>query len=492
MSMEEKETAGVLAGLEPAAVFTYFEQICGIPHGSGNTEAISRYLEEFAIANDLWCQRDEMGNIIIKKDASPGYEDHEPVILQGHMDMVCVAEEGVQIDFLKDGLSLEVKDGIITAKGTSLGGDDGIAVAMSLAILADDSIPHPPLEVVVTVDEEVGMLGAAAMDTSCLKGRKLLNIDSEEEGILTLGCAGGATVKASLPVNTIAKTGLKKARLKVADLVGGHSGVEIDKGRANACVLLGRVLESISLQAEEEGKEFYIRRLSGGGKDNAIANAAQADISFSADFDPSKAVKESEAIFRKEFVRTEPDLKLILEDIEEEGSVYDAESTDKVIAMLRLLPAGIQKMSIDIPGLVQTSLNLGILSSDVASASATFSVRSSVASEKEEMISRIRTLMKLLGGEVSVSGAYPAWEYKQDSKLREIMVEVFKRQYGKEPVLETIHAGLECGLFSEKLHGVDAVSFGPDMKDIHSPREAMDVASVERTWKYLLEVLRNL
>lgn len=517
----------VLGQLEPAAVFSFFEEICHIPHGSGNTERISSYCESFAKDRGLECRRDEIGNVIIRKDGAVGYEDREPVILQGHMDMVCVAEEGYEIDFEKEGLKLRVDGDIISAEGTSLGGDDGIAVAMALALLDSEMIPHPPLEVVLTVDEEVGMLGAAAIDLSDLKGRRLLNLDSEDEGYLLVSCAGGATVTASLPIHPDADskpvlTGI----LQVAGLRGGHSGVEIDKGRANACMLLGRALEHLEITAKQAGYRILLGALHGGGKDNAIPDQAQAEFVVSmaqegddAAFDLighdaaskeredslrerlNRTVEECRRIFRSEYAKTEPDMevKLTLKEAKGEqgkdikgGAVADASCSGKMISMLRLLPNGIQKMSQDIPGLVQTSLNLGILETVEERLDASFSVRSSLASEKEEMILRIRRLMYELGGSVSVAGDYPAWEYKQDSPLRDLMRKVFIAQYGKEPVMQSIHAGVECGLFAAKLPQMDGVSFGPDMKDIHSPKETMDVASVKRTWEYLLAVLKEM
>ena len=509
--MKETGIQRVLGQLEPEAVFSFFEEICRIPHGSGNTKQISSYCEQFAKDRNLKCRRDESGNVIIWKKGSEGFEQKAPVILQGHLDMVCVAEEGYEIDFEKDPLTLLEQDGIITAKGTSLGGDDGIAVAMALALLDSEEIPHPPLEVVLTVDEEVGMLGAAAIDLSDLKGRRLLNLDSEDEGYLLVSCAGGATVTAQLPLvyDTDSKP-LLTGRLLLTGLTGGHSGVEINQGRANACMLLGRALECLEEAAEGEGAVLLLRFMKGGGKDNAIPDQAYAELVLcekeQTAGDSAERLQQllqqktsgCEKIFRAEYVKTEPGLKLSLElnKAEKDGAVLpdtaDEECSRRMISMLRLLPNGIQKMSRDMPGLVQTSLNLGILETTEGFIKASFSVRSSVATEKEEMIQRIRRLMRELGGAVTIAGDYPAWEYRQDSPLRDLMKDVFTGLYQKEPVIQVIHAGVECGLFAAKIPGLDAVSFGPDMKDIHSPRESMDVGSVKRTWEYLLAVLREM
>ncbi|RKI42953.1 aminoacyl-histidine dipeptidase [bacterium D16-51] len=488
---------GILSNLEPIPVFSYFEEICSIPHGSGNTKAISDYCVRFAREHHLDYIQDNANNVIIFKDGTTGYENAAPVILQGHLDMVCEKEQGCNIDFTKEGLQLQLENGCITAKGTTLGGDDGIAVAYALAILAANDIPHPPLEAIFTVDEEIGMLGAAALDCSPLKGRIMLNIDSEEEGYLLVSCAGGASATAHLPVQTKKSSGTL-AVLQVAGLLGGHSGVEIDKGRANACILLGRSLYELK-------KEFSFELISvnGGLKDNAIPREAAAVLLLPPGTDRkrlSEALSAQNSRYQNEYKQTDASIQVSLTK-EKEGSSIDVmtpETADKVITALCCLPNGILYMSHDIEGLVQTSLNLGILSTkeDIASSgnevSFTFSVRSSISSQKEELIDRICCLLKSLGGSVTCKGNYPAWEYRQDSPLRDLMISVFEKQYGKKPVINAIHAGLECGIFSDRLPGLDCVSFGPDIKDIHTPKETLDVESVQRTWKYILEILKEL
>lgn len=491
---------GVLSNLEPAEVFHYFEEICGIPHGSGNTKAISDYCVEFAGNHGLRCQQDSFNNVIIWKDGTAGYEQSAPVMLQGHLDMVCEKEAGCDIDFEKDGLTLQLHDGVISAKGTTLGGDDGIAVAYALAILASDTIAHPPLEAVFTVDEEIGMLGAAALDVSALHSRTMLNLDSEEEGYLLVSCAGGITTTAHLPICRETVTGYR-ITLKVAGLRGGHSGVEIDKGRANACQLLGRTLYQL-----QDHFKFQICSVQGGLKDNAIPREAGAELvltgfrgtdSWEPDQvrnDLARKIAEWMEIYREEYRITDPDICLAWEDcgtgIQED--VVSSEGTAKIITMLQCLPGGIQKMSFAIDGLVQTSLNMGILKTTEKEVAAAFSIRSSVETEKKDLIAKISCLMESLGGSISSVGEYPAWEYRQDSPLREKMIEVFCGQYGRQPIVQALHAGVECGLFAGKLPGLDCVSYGPDMKDIHTPKESMDVASVQRTWEYTLEILKRL
>lgn len=477
----------VLAQLEPEEVFHWFEEICGIPHGSGDTGRISDFLVDFAQKRSLKYRQDRSNNVIIWKDASEGYEDSEPVMLQGHMDMVCEKEPDCDIDFSEDGLRLKLEDGIISADGTTLGGDDGIAVAYALAVLDADDIAHPPLEAVFTVDEEIGMLGAAALDCSDLKSRIMLNLDSEDEGHLLVSCAGGVTAEAHLPVQKAAVTG-RKARLVVMGLQGGHSGMEIDKGRGNACQLLGRTLYELKQKCD-----YRLNGMKGGLKDNAIPREAEAELIL-LEKDGEKVIRAMEQVYQKEYSVTDPQVKLLWEEEEdpESQTAMTEEATAKAVTALVNLPGGIQRMSFDIPGLVQTSLNLGIMRTDDTEISFSFSVRSSVGTEKAELVQRIRCLMEALGGSVSCTGEYPAWEYRQESALRDLMVQIYEEQYGEKPLVEALHAGVECGLFADKLPGLDCVSFGPDMDDIHTTKESMNVESVRRTWKYVLEILKRL
>lgn len=480
----------VLEGLEPASVFRYFEEICAIPHGSRDTKQISDYCVAFAKEHNLRYRQDGHNNVIIWKDGTKGYETAAPVMLQGHLDMVCEKESGVSIDFEKDGLALQLEDGKISAAGTTLGGDDGIAIAYALAILESDEIPHPPLEVVFTVDEEIGMLGAIALDCSDIQSRVLLNIDSEEEGYLLVSCAGGSTATVCLPVEREEKKGLP-ATVKIDGLQGGHSGVEIDKGRGNACQLLGRALYLLHRDCE-----VRIEQVEGGLKDNAIPREAYARVLVDADkADKCAAMiaKLSEQL-ANEFSVTDSDVKAswICENEAETAAVMTEEATGNVISALVNLPGGIQKMSFSIPGLVQTSLNMGILKTKQDEVVCSLSVRSSVESEKTALQEKIACLAERLGGKVICDGEYPAWEYREDSPLRNLMVEIYEEQYGEKPVVQALHAGLECGIFAGRLPGLDCISFGPNIKDIHTPKEEMDAASVKRTWEYLLEILKRM
>lgn len=482
-------TNRVLADLQPKNVFRFFEDLCAIPHPSGNTKAISDYCVNFAKERSLRFVQDENNNVVIFAPGTPGYEDHDAVIIQGHLDMVANKEPDCKLDMDKDGLVLKVADGYVFADGTTLGGDDGIAVAYALAILDDDSIPHPPIEAVFTVDEEVGLLGAAALDCSVLSGRKLLNIDSEAEGVLTVGCAGGGRCDVVLPITFSHACGLC-CKLSLHDFAGGHSGVEINKGRANAIKLAGSALKRLSDKCG-----IQIQSVHGGMQDNAISREVDV-IFFLAPEQKAAARAEIEAWWnevRAAYAENDPNGAYTYTDEAELcGKALDTETSAKIAKLICDLPFGVQAMSQDIPGLVETSLNLGVVRTNEDGFHITASVRSSVTASLIALKDQLRTITETAGGSFSTRGEYPAWEYRKDSPLRDTMVSVYERLYGEKPVVETIHAGLECGLFSDKLPGLDSVSFGPNLLEIHTPRERMDIASVKRTWDYLLEILKNL
>ena len=475
-----------LAGLEPAAVFNYFEEICAIPHGSKNTKAISDYLVRFAQEHELRYIQDESNNVILFGEGTCGMEDHEPVILQGHMDMVCEKDDDCPIDMATQGLDIAHDGHSVFAKGTTLGGDDGIALAYAMALLADKSIPHPPLEVIITVDEEIGMLGADVIDLSMLKGRKLINLDSEEEGIFTVSCAGGATATISLNVERRAVYG-PCIRLSVDGLQGGHSGAEIHKNRANANKVMGEFMSRV-----QKLMPLCLTSLSGGAKDNAIPRSCSATmVAMGTYLERINGVAEAlQAEIREQY--DEPEVTIQAFDVDAlGGNALTTESTAKVIALLCAAPNGVQAYSPDMPELVQTSLNLGIAKLG-EHFTATFSVRSSVNQEKEELLSQLKSLADFNNAVYTQMGEYPAWEFKKDSVLRDTMVETYRQMFNTEPQVLAIHAGLECGLLGEKLPGLDCVSIGPQMHDIHTSRERLEIASTERVWKFLLEVLKAL
>lgn len=479
----------VLSGLKPERVFYYFEEICKIPRGSFHTEKISSYLVEFAKVHGLEYRQDESGNVVIKKTASKGYEDAPAVILQGHCDMVCEKKPGYAHDFEKDGLELAVEGDLLSARGTTLGGDDGIAVAYALAVLEDDSLKHPSLEVVITTDEEVGMLGAMALDTSDLKGTYMLNIDSEEEGKLWISCAGGLSAVCEIPVEYRETQGVRY-EVMIEGLAGGHSGAEIDKIRANAIKLLGRFLFELSGQVE-----FFLTELAGGQKDNAIPRSARAV--FLADACAEKEIAEAAAEFgknlRAEYSGTDDGISVnVRTGGETEGSALTMSAQQKVLFFLMQFPYGVQKMSGEIAGLVETSVNPGILCMDGNACRMTASLRSSVGSAKKALSMQIQYLTEFLCGSYTPEGAYPAWEYRKDSALREIMADTYEDMFGERPEIKAIHAGLECGIFYEKIPNLDCVSFGPSMSGIHTTEETLSISSTERMWKYLLKVLENI
>ncbi|MBQ4530683.1 MAG: aminoacyl-histidine dipeptidase [Lachnospiraceae bacterium] len=474
---------------EPKEVFSYFEEICSIPHGSSHTKQISDYLVSFAEKFNLTYVQEECGNVIIWKEATSGYENSPTVILQGHMDMVCEKEAGVSIDFLKEGLILETEGDFVFAQGTTLGGDDGIAIAYALAILASNEIPHPALEVVFTVDEEIGMLGANALDASVLKGKMLINIDSEEEGILTTSCAGGVIGEITLPFSWQPVEGISY-ELIVEGLQGGHSGVEIQKERANSNIVLGRVLYEIS---KEVG--YGIEVISGGLKDNAIPRASRAVIWL--DEENEEMLKSTVDNFRKtiknEYRASDPEVVVKVAKREEnQGRMIHPREKEFLLYILRNIPNGVQKMSMEIAGLVETSCNLGILKTCEESIQMEVSIRSSVESEKRELSDRIRYLTEFLGCDYEEKGDYAGWEYNPNSKLQKIMIEVFEKMYERKPEVEAIHAGLECGILSAKIPGLECISIGPDIFDIHTPKERLSISSSQRVWEYLLEVLKQM
>ncbi|MGN0264700.1 MAG: aminoacyl-histidine dipeptidase [Oliverpabstia sp.] len=480
---------GVLSALKPEKVFYYFEEICGIPHGSGNTKEISDYLVKFASERNLKYYQDDSNNVVIYKEASEGYEDAPVTILQGHCDMVAEKTEESAHDFEKDGLKLLIEGDDITADGTTLGGDDGIAVAYMLAVLDDDSLRHPALECVITTDEEIGLLGAKALDTSVLKGKYLINLDSEEEGYLWISCAGGLRGNSRIPVNITEAEGMV-AEVVIDGLTGGHSGAEIDKIRANANKLMGRYLYELS-----KITAFTISGLEGGTKDNAITRKASAMLVI--DPDCEEEVKAFSGNFqenlRREYSGTDAGITVSvkMKGIDTIAAV-DMTSREKIIFFLMNVPYGIEKMSGEIEGLVETSNNIGILKLEEDALYASCGVRSSFGSAKLHVSDQICYLTEFLGGEYHTHGDYPAWEYKKDSRLREIMSEVYKNMFNKEPVVKAIHAGLECGLFYDSIPGLDCVSFGPNMKDIHTTEEKLSISSTARMWDYLVKVLEEI
>lgn len=480
----------LLDNLQPQSVFRFFEDICAIPHGSGNTEAISAYVIDFAKVRELACVSDQLGNVIVFKGGSKGFEHSEPVILQGHMDMVCELnfDQGVKHDFKKDGLKLSLTDEFVFAKGTTLGGDDGIAVAYMLALL-DGDYAHPPIECVFTVDEETGMYGAHGLETSYLKGRRMLNLDNEREGEIMTSCAGGRKVLCKVPVRYCEKQGVK-CNLVICGLQGGHSGVEIDKYRGNANLLMGRLLHFVGQRLP-----FDLAALNGGLQDNAIPREAKAQILIheSCLQKLEEAVSMFQDILINEYSAIENNITVYCEAGETvQKPVLTPKTKERAIFLLMTIPDGISKMSMKTDHLVQTSSNAGIMRLNDGFFELIAAIRSSVTSEKEALSDKMQYLTETIGGTFTVESDYPAWEYAEESGLREVLIDVFQKYYGRNPHLVGIHAGLECGIFYEKMPGIDIVSFGPTIEAIHTPKERMNIASVKRTWEFLLALLAAL
>ena len=476
----------VLGELEPKKVFQYFETICGIPHGSGNTGPIADFLVKFAQDRGLAWYRDEANNVVLTKPASPGYEAADTVILQAHTDMVCEKAPGVEFDFTKDAIRPIVEGDTLRADGTTLGADDGISVAMILALLDDAELKHPKIEALLTTDEETGMLGAFAFDCSHITGHKLINLDSEYEGVLMCSCAGGANAYSTIPVQR-AETTLQLVEVTVSGLASGHSGVEIDKGRANANVLMGRLLGALG-----EKLSCQLVKLEGGSRETAIAATATAVIGVAAGCADTvmEIAERCGAVFAKEYAATEPGLTVIAKALNSETvSALTAESTALVTRVLLALPDGVQAMSMDMPGLVQTSLNFGILKLREEELYCANTVRSSMTTQKLWILDKVRAVAEMAGGATEVTGSYPGWSYNPHSIVKDTILAAYKSLFGKEATVEAVHAGIECGLFADSIPDLDCVSIGPDMADVHTPREHLSISSTARTYALLREVL---
>ena len=477
----------VLSGLRPEKVFEFFELLSSVPHGSGNTGPISDICVKFALERGLEFVKDDLNNVIIRKPASPGCEDAPTVILQGHLDMVCTKRPDCDIDMEKEGPRLATDGEWVWAEGSSLGGDDAIGVAAVMAVLDDNTLVHPAIEALFTVDEETGLFGAAGIDPSLLKGKMLVNLDSEEEGVFTVSCAGGVRCDCTVPVRREAVPEFVPYEIEVSGLQGGHSGAEIHKGRGNAIKLLARFIYNALRRMD-----IRLDEIAGGDFDNVIPKTAKAIVFV----EPEKVelfeqmAAEYEAVVQKELETTDGGFKLGATLAQNDDTPADSESTERAITAIYATPNGIQRMSPDIKDFVQTSLNLGVLRTSSNFVSFSFSIRSSSGSEKNEVFSRVEAIVAACGGNSAKRGEYPAWEYKSDSKLREISLRAYRRTYGGEARVEGIHAGLECGVFAEKIEGLDAISFGPDLRDIHSVRERLNVRSTERMYKLVCEILR--
>ncbi|MCE5222172.1 MAG: aminoacyl-histidine dipeptidase [Clostridium sp.] len=472
-------------------IFYHFKEISKIPRGSGNEKQISDYLLNFGRNLGLDCIQDVALNVIIKKPASKGYEKAPVVIIQGHMDMVCEKNSDKEHDFTKDPIKLIVKGDYIYADKTTLGGDDGIALAYAMAILEDNTIEHPALEVLITTDEEAGMSGALAVQADYINGKIVLNIDSEEEGKLLVSCAGGIRTKSTLPIEWIdKKENTKEYTLIIKGLKGGHSGTDINLGKGNSNKLMGRLLKEITNKIK-----LNLVSLNGGSKNNAIPREATAVVSINSTDEKNLMDLKTKVCenLKKEFSKKDSNLGIYLLECENSvGKVFSDDTTTKTINLLYMYPNGVNTMSSDIEGLTESSTNLGVVTTNQNEVEYDSAVRSSVFSLREEIVERNKCITEILGGTFTTNAGYPAWSYKTDSKIREICKKVYSKMYGKEADIFAMHAGVECGILREKLGDLDMISFGPDIIDIHTPVEHMSISSTRRCFKYLLEVLKEI
>ncbi len=467
-------------------VLSFFEEINKIPRGSGNEKQVSDFLVQFAKERNLWVHQDKANNVIIKKPASKGYENHKTVVIQGHMDMVLEKNEDVIHNFETDPIKVIYDGDFIHADGTTLGADNGIAVAMGMALLDDKDAIHPPLEVLITTDEEVGMIGASNLDGTLIDGRILLNIDSEVEGIFTVGCAGGVKIDSKIPIEFKDSSLNNFVKVSISGLEGGHSGIDIDKERANSNKLLGRLVERlISVEKIE------VASLSGGAKDNAIPRYAEVICGCK----DVESLKTTVNIFfeeiKNEYINSESNIVVDVVEFDRVEKVIDDRSIQNVISAINLMPNGIQSSNVKL-NMPESSNNLGVVKMNENYVSLVCALRSASITKKAYLKDNIKRLILMCGGSVEFIGEYPAWEYKPESEIRDLYISLYKEMYNKEPKVETIHAGLECGLISEKIPDMDMVSFGPNLYDIHTPRERASISSIERVWNFLCESLKRI
>lgn len=467
-------------------VIEIFKSLNKIPRGSGNMEKVAEFIVEFAKKNNLRSIRDEYNNVIVYKEATCGYENKPPVILQGHLDMVCQKEEGNTINFEEDGIEVLEQEGWLKAKGTTLGADNGLGVAMTLEILENKNLSHPPIEAVFTTDEEIGMIGATGLDISLLKGKTLINLDSEDED-LTVSCAGGCDFMVKIPIEKVNMSG-DKISVKIRGLMGGHSGVEIHKGGENASCLMGKVLEKL-----EQNVNVNIIEVLGGDKSNAITNSCKAEI-LSADGEMAEAyLKDILNDVKKDIESKEPGFEYeICKESGCEREVFAKESTIKVTKFLANTPQGVQKMSDDINGLVETSLNLGVLKTCPEYVFFHYALRSGKKDELEKLSGKMQEYASKFNGDYEVCGYYPPWEYKEDSFIRPLFVKEYKELSGKDINVTAIHAGLECAVFASKIEGIDCIATGPVITGAHTIFEKADIKSAETIYKTIVNVLKNV
>jgi dipeptidase D len=483
--------SSTLGGLKPGPLWRYFEEICGIPHCSGDEKALARHILSTAAGLGLEARKDKVGNVIVRKKATAGRENVPGVILQGHMDMVGDKNSDVVHDFAKDPIRPVIKGEWVQAEGTTLGADNGIGVAASLAVMEEKNLVHGPLEFLFTVDEETGLTGANKLEKGVLKGKYLLNLDSEEEGTFTIGCAGGADSIITLPLKRKSAASKSLYRLKVSGLRGGHSGIDIHQGRANGIKLVARLLAQAAAK-----HRFDLVGIEGGNKRNAIPREAWAVLSI----DPVRAralgvfFKKAFEGIRIEYKAVETGAKVDFEKLEgaAKEAPMTAESGKALLNLVVGLPHGVIAMHPEIPGLTETSTNLAIVHCDKRQAQVICSTRSSIASALEATRTVLKAVCDLAGARIELRDGYPGWMPNLQSALLAKLKEIYRQTAGKEPGVMAIHAGLECGIIGEKYPGMDMISFGPNLEHPHSPDERVNIGSVERFWEFIRAALDGL
>ena len=472
----------IVKGYQPEKLFEYFEQICAIPHGSGNEAAIAQFLVDFAAERGLACHRDAVNNVFIKAPATPGLEDRPAILLQGHTDMVCEKNSDTVHDFARDGLKLFVENGWLGAKGTTLGGDDGIAVAMMMAIL-DGQTPHPAVECLFTVEEEVGLLGAESFDYSLVSATRMINMDSEDEACVTAGCAGGLRTDLTLPVAYEDACGMG-VMIKLGGLAGGHSGADVHRGRANANKLMGRILLALGTLFD-----YRLCYIEGGSKDNAIPRECVALVCGKNLMMMPAAVAKLTNDIKAELCAEDAGFYMQCNTVAAPDQCLDKNSTARVVGAIGTVAVGVLAMSNDIPGLVEYSRNLGIIRTEQGEVHLTLSTRSALESQLDASINDLDALATLCGGSARHHSRYPGWSYAKESPIRDKYLQAYAKLFGKTPEVSVIHAGLECGIIRSRLPEMDMISVGPNMRNIHSPDERLDLASCERFWQVIAAIL---
>lgn len=476
-------------------VIPHFEALSAIPRSSGHERAASDFVAHFARERGFETVQDATYNLVIRKPAAPGYEQGPTVIVQGHLDMVGEKKEGVFHDFLADPIALRIDGDLMKAEGTTLGGDNGLAVAFAMALLDAKEAEHPALEILLTTEEETSMKGARKLDPTLLTGKMMINLDSDREGIVYVSSAGGARAYHTVPVAWADAAGPgRPCRVRISGLAGGHSGDDIIHERANACELLGRVLDGLRKRLP-----YAVADVRGGLASNAIPREAEASLYVPEEHRQTAdaVIKEWEDKFKIEYAVADPHIQVSFETAEPDasdtaGRVYAEETKRALVDSLLLIPNGVIRMDKAIPGLPRTSTNLGVVAARTEGIQFESAVRSSLRSELDAVVSRMEALAAALGCGFSAGDYYPGWPYRMESRLRDLFVDVYAREHGKPMEVKAVHAGIECGILADKIPGLDAVSYGPDLYDIHTPDERFRISSVERTWRFLLQVLREL